>query len=210
MEEVLDEMLPISPFNFESLVTFGCYECNEKESKLICRYLMETALKNNLVTDYVWEGVRRIKEMQMKRRVAEYSGRPLEMQKKEQEISVQEKVLKREEWLRFLDPIKRLFVQEWHDNFEKRWTLILKLPTVEKRMKEVGKQQNTKFNRKLLAQIIHYVGHTRKAMLGYRATTITRLLGFKTQSSIRTDLGIDPDKEIIEELVRLNFLKKEG
>lgn len=105
-----------------------------------------------------------------------------------------------------------LVEERWKPVYMDLWNDILDLREVAALIYDPGRQQKTVFNRKLVANIIHYLGDFTGVGAGiygdYSATTIVMQLEGTKDCSTRTELGLSPSKEICDAIKPL--LKKHG
>lgn len=100
----------------------------------------------------------------------------------------------RAEILNYVSRIKPCLADEWKQGYDKLWNDILDIPEVSAQIYNPGKQQDTNFNRNLVANIIHCLG-IQGAFGEYNAAQLTEALEGDKDHSVRRALGIDPDKE---------------
>ena len=96
-------------------------------------------------------------------------------------------------------------VGSWISHYDKLWDGILDLPVVAAKVYDRGKQQNTNFNRNLVANIIHFLGNGKekenRIYKDYSAALFTEKLEADKEHSVRAALGQDPPEEITYHLV---------
>jgi len=106
----------------------------------------------------------------------------------------------RKEILDYVSKTLGLVEEKWKPIYMDLWNNILDLKEVSAEVYDRGRQQNTTFNRKLVANIIYYLGNFRNngsGMYGsYSATTIVCQLESSTTCSTRAELGLQPVKAI--------------
>ena len=87
------------------------------------------------------------------------------------------------------------------------WNEILDLSEVKYDVYDRGNNHDTIYSRKLVAAIIHFIGSAEKGCLcwfiKYKASEITRTLGYKEGASIRGELGGNPSAEVMEAIKNL-------
>jgi len=97
---------------------------------------------------------------------------------------------KREQVLAYVCKVESLLCDKWRDIYGAFWQAIIELPTVRAEIYNRGKQQNTTFNRKLVAQILHLIGEKYKAFgPRYNATVLAEMLEGSKDASVRGELG---------------------
>lgn len=106
----------------------------------------------------------------------------------------------RKEILDYVGKTLCLVEEKWKPIYMDLWNDILDLKEVSADIYDRGRQQNTTFNRKLVANIIYYLGNFRNngsGMFGsYNATTVVSQLEGTKKCSARMELGIWPSREI--------------
>ena len=106
----------------------------------------------------------------------------------------------RKEILDYVSKTLGLVEEKWKPIYMDLWNNILDLKEVSAEVYDRGRQQNTTFNRKLVANIIYYLGNFRNngsGMYGsYNATTVVNQLEGITNCSARLELGMRPAKAI--------------
>ena len=86
--------------------------------------------------------------------------------------------------------------KEWKNRYVSTWQKILALPEVEAQVYNPGKQQNTTFNRNLVANII-YIMCKAEVFTTNNAAQLAMVLEGNKEHSVRTQLGRYPtDREI--------------
>lgn len=124
-------------------------------------------------------------------------GRLVETKKDE---AVGESEAVRKEIMVYVGKTLCLVEEKWKPIYKDLWNDILNLNEVKAEVYDPGRQQGTTFNRKLVANIIHYLGNFRgnkSGMFGaYSATPVVNELEGTTACSTRTELGSNPEKEI--------------
>lgn len=104
----------------------------------------------------------------------------------------------------YVSRLKPLVKAEYLDGYEELWMRILNLQEVKGQVYNKGKQQDTTFNRNLVAQIIHQIG-SRVYLVGVSDLQYAEYLepGKGKNHSVRQKLGESPDgpiKKAIETL----------
>lgn len=105
----------------------------------------------------------------------------------------------RQEILSYVSRLKPYLIDEWKQGYDKLWNDILDITEVSTQIYNPGKQQDTNFNRNLVANIIHSLG-MQGAFGDYNAAKLTEALEGDKGHSVRRALGNDPDKEIVSRL----------
>lgn len=101
----------------------------------------------------------------------------------------------RQEIFSYVSRLKPCLNNNWKQCYDKLWSDILSIPEVAEKIYNPGKQQNTNFNRNLVANIIHYLG-IQGAFGEYNAAQFTEALEGDKDHSVRRALGADPEKGI--------------
>lgn len=106
----------------------------------------------------------------------------------------------RKEILDYVGKTLSLVEEKWKSIYMDLWDDILDLKEVSTDAYDRGRQQNTTFNRKLVANIIYYLGNFRNngsGMFGaYNASTVVSQLEGVTNCNVRVELGLPPTREI--------------
>ncbi len=110
----------------------------------------------------------------------------------------------RDHIMEYVSRLKPLVRAEYLDGYEDLWMRILNLQEVRVQVYNKGKQQDTTFNRNLVAQIIHQIGN-RVYLVGVSDQQYAEYLepGKGKNHSVRQKLGESPDgpiKKAIETL----------
>ncbi len=130
----------------------------------------------------------------------EYYNGELKTTKQGNPVSETEAI--REEIIAYVNKTLSLVDDKWKPIYLDLWKDILSLKEVSAEIYDRGRQQNTTFNRKLVANIICYLGNFRgngTGMYGvYSATPIVMKLEKTTACSTRQELGTTPSKEICD------------
>ena len=131
-------------------------------------------------------------------------GKPVQM---EQDAPITDMELVRTEIMDYVGKTLALVEEKWKPVYMDLWDDILDLKEVSADVYDRGRQQNTIFNRKLVVNIIYYLGNFRNngsGMYGsYNATTVVSRLEGNTNCSARIELGMQPSKTIREAIDRL-------
>lgn len=109
----------------------------------------------------------------------------------------------RAEILNYVSRLKTCLAGDSKQGYEKLWNNILDIPEVSAQIFNPGKQQDTNFNRNLVANIIHYLG-MQGAFGEYNAAQLTERLEGDKDHSVRRALGKDPDDEILDKIKALS------
>lgn len=109
----------------------------------------------------------------------------------------------RAEILSYVSCLRPHVVQDKRDQFMKLWDSILSLPEVEKDLYDPGKQQNTNFNRNLVANIIHYLHYFGFYDTLYNAASLTYALEADKDHPVRRALGQYPSYEVADAVKKL-------
>ena len=106
----------------------------------------------------------------------------------------------REEIIDYVSKTLDLVEEKWKPVYMELWNDILDLKELTPEVYDRGRQQNTTFNRKLVVNIIYYLGNFRKNGSGiygsYNATAVVNRLEGMTNCSARFELGLQPPKAI--------------
>lgn len=92
--------------------------------------------------------------------------------------------------------------EEWKARFRMLWENILGLPAVADKVYDKGKQQNTTFNRNLVANILHLMAE-KKVLATDNATKLAMALENDPNASVRAKLGEMPETKIRTEVEKL-------
>lgn len=106
----------------------------------------------------------------------------------------------RKEILVYVSRIRLLVATEKKDKFQKMWEGILELDAVKPFVYKTGKQKETNFNRKLIANIIHHLDSRKMYEKPYKASDFARALEENPEKSIRGELGKFPSDHICAEI----------
>lgn len=114
----------------------------------------------------------------------------------------------KESIIEYVDRLKPIVKPELLEEYDALWMQILELEEVKSNVYNKGKQQDTTFNRNLVAQIIHQIGD-RVYFAGINVQQYAEYLepGKGKDHSVRQQLGLLPDIPIKKAIER--FLKKE-
>ena len=111
----------------------------------------------------------------------------------------------RTEILNYVSCLRPHVLKDKRDRYMQLWDGILCLPVVEKEIYDPGKQQDTNFNRNLVANIIHYLDRFDFYEEVYNAAAFTYALEADKEHSVRRALAKDPPDEIAHAVK--NFLQ---
>ena len=109
----------------------------------------------------------------------------------------------RKEILNYVSCLRPHVAKDKRDRFMQLWDRILSLPVVEKDLYDPGKQQNTNFNRNLVANIIHYLDRFGFYDSLYNAAALTYALEADKEHPIRRALGQYPSDEVADAVKKL-------
>lgn len=115
----------------------------------------------------------------------------------------------KEEIIDYVGRLKPMVRHDWLDRYDQLWLGILELKEVKTLVYNSGKQQGTKFNRNLVAQITHLMGNTI-----FVSTNTVKMANYLEPSKgsdhpVRQKLGEAPDKEVkksVEEYMKQQIL----
>lgn len=115
----------------------------------------------------------------------------------------------KEEIIDYVGRLKPMVRYDWLDRYDQLWLGILELKEVKTLVYNSGKQQGTKFNRNLVAQITHLMGNTI-----FVSTNTVKMANYLEPSKgsdhpVRQKLGEAPDKEVkksVEEYMKQQIL----
>lgn len=108
----------------------------------------------------------------------------------------------RTEILDYVRKIKPCLADDWKNKYDKLWNDILSLSAVVNDVYKPGKQQNTNFNRNLVAHLIYYIGQ-QGVVPDYHASHLAVLLEGDRDHPVRSALGKAPGDEIVSQVKRL-------
>ena len=99
----------------------------------------------------------------------------------------------------YVDRVKPLLSAEWtEEDYEKLWDAVLALPAVNGIIKEKGKQQDTTFNRNLVANILHVMMNKGVFAIGTTNQAMAEALEGKKDHSVRAALGNTVSDRVIK------------
>lgn len=107
------------------------------------------------------------------------------------------KAERKAEIMQYVFKLKDMVAQEYKTAYAKLWLAILGTPEVSAVICEPGKQQNTTFNRKLVANILHLMIES-NLFKDRNVTTMATMLEADKEHPVRGYLGTNPeDKSIV-------------
>ena len=109
----------------------------------------------------------------------------------------------RTEIMHYVSCLRPHVAKDKRDRYMQLWDRILDRPVVEKEIYDPGKQQDTNFNRNLVANIIHCLDRFDFYEEIYNAAAFTYALEADKDHSIRRALGQDPSNEITDAIKNL-------
>lgn len=99
--------------------------------------------------------------------------------------------------LAYVDRLSDQLTDQWSDIYGELWQNIIDLPSVSTEIFNPGKQQDTTFNRNLVARIIRLLGSHGAFGIRYNAQHLTELLEGTKDHSVRAQLGYKLDSPIM-------------
>lgn len=106
----------------------------------------------------------------------------------------------RKEILIYVSRIRPLVAPDKKDKFQKMWEGILDLEAVKSSVYKTGKQKETNFNRKLIANIIHHLDSRKMYAKPYKASDFAMALEKDSGKSVRGELGKFPSDYVCAEI----------
>ena len=106
----------------------------------------------------------------------------------------------RKEILIYVSRIRPLVAPDKKDKFQKMWEGILDLEAVNSSVYKTGKQKETNFNRKLIANIIHHLDSRKMYAKPYKASDFAMALEKDSGKSVRGELGKFPSNYVCAEI----------
>lgn len=106
----------------------------------------------------------------------------------------------RKEILIYVSRIRPLVAPDKKDKFQKMWEGILDLEAVKSSVYRTGKQKETNFNRKLIANIIHHLDSRKMYAKPYKASDFAKALEQDSEKSVRGELGKFPSDYVCAEI----------
>lgn len=114
----------------------------------------------------------------------------------------------RTEILNYVSCIRPLVAPDKKDKFMKMWEGILELDAVKSFVYKTGKQKETNFNRKLIANIIHHLDSRKMYAKPYKASDFAMALEGNSEKSVRGELGKFPSDYVCAEVD--NYLESQN
>lgn len=111
------------------------------------------------------------------------------------------------EIMQYVSNLKEFVAKEWQSRYDDLWKSILEDTEVACVIYEPGKQRNTTFNRKLVANII-YIMCKLRVIEETNVTKLTLALEGNKDSSVRGQLAEKPNDEVINKRVENIVAKK--
>lgn len=108
----------------------------------------------------------------------------------------------RKEILNYVSCLRPYLKDEWKSRYMKVWEDILDIQVIADNIYKVGKQQNTNFNRNLVANILFYFGDKGAYKEKYNASAMAEALEGDKDHSVRAALGKKPEDNITSRLDR--------
>ena len=102
----------------------------------------------------------------------------------------------RAEILQYVSRVRPLVHPDKRDRYMKMWEGILELDAVRPFVYKTGKQKQTNFNRKLIANIIHHLDSRQMYAKPYKASDFAKALEGDYDTSVRGELGKFPSDNI--------------
>lgn len=110
-----------------------------------------------------------------------------------------DKELIRKDILAYVNRLRLYLNDKWKSHYTDIWNDIIDLEKISPKIYVVGKQQNTNFNRKLVANIISYL-NKRGVFNEMNPTAATIALERNKEHSVRGALATTPDTQIVSNL----------
>lgn len=104
------------------------------------------------------------------------------------------------EIMQYVSKLKDFVAKEWQSRYDDLWRSILEDTEIACVIYDPGKQQNTTFNRKLVANII-YIMCKLDVIEENNVTKLTLALEENKDSSVRGQLAVNPSDEVIKKRV---------
>ena len=114
----------------------------------------------------------------------------------------------RTEILNYVSRIRPLVAPDKKDRYMKMWEGILELDAVKPFVYKTGKQKETNFNRKLIANIIHHLDSRKMYAKPYKASDFAKALEGDSEKSVRGELGKFPSDHVCAEID--NYLESQN
>lgn len=106
----------------------------------------------------------------------------------------------RKEILNYVSCVRPLVAPDKKDKYIKMWEGILELDAVKAFVYKTGKQKETNFNRKLIANILHHLDIHRMYKAPYKASDLAKALEGDYDKSVRGELGKYPSEYMASEI----------
>ncbi len=104
------------------------------------------------------------------------------------------------EIMQYVASVKEFVADEWQNRYENLWKTILEDTEVANVIYEPGKQKDTTFNRNLVANILYKMCKA-GVIAEHNATKLTIALEGNKESSVRGQLAINPNDEVVKKRV---------
>lgn len=131
---------------------------------------------------------------------------------KEDKSPVVDRDEQKERILNYVDKLCDMVIDSWRKNYLSLWNDVLSLLEVDDVIYEIGKQVGTRFNRNLVANIIHLLGNYEGPKAGifkqWSAKHIAIALEGTHECSTRAQLGLDPSPDIKDAILKLMLSPK--
>lgn len=114
----------------------------------------------------------------------------------------------RTEILNYVSRVRPLVASNKRDKYMKMWEGILELDAVRTFVYKTGKQKETNFNRKLIANILRYLDTRHMYEHPYKASDFAKALEGDSEKSVRGELGKFPSEYMCSEIEK--FLETLG
>ena len=118
----------------------------------------------------------------------------------EDNITKGDRLQRQMEIMQYVSNLKDFVAKEWQSRYDDLWKSILEDTEVACVIYDPGKQQNTTFNRKLVANII-YIMCKLDVIDERNVTKLTLALEGNKDSSVRGQLAVNPSDEVIKKRV---------
>lgn len=115
-------------------------------------------------------------------------------------ISKGDRLQRQMEIMQYVSNLKNFVAKEWQSRYDDLWKTILEDTEVACVIYDPGKQQNTTFNRKLVANII-YIMCKLDVIEESNVTKLALALEGNKDSSVRGQLAVNPSDEVIKKRV---------
>lgn len=131
---------------------------------------------------------------------------------KEDKSPVVDRDEQKERILNYVDKLCDMVIDSWRKKYLSLWCDVLSLLEVNDEIYEIGKQVGTRFNRNLVANIIHLLGNYEGPKTGifkqWSAKHIAITLEGTHECSTRAQLGMDPSPVIKKAILKLMLSPK--